>query len=110
MSPAFHASKPALTISTFSCAIACAVSRGEGVSPLANTPPVATTLDVFAPSLAKTGRDDDNEVQALRPCLVASPRTGRNAHCVPLPDLNDLVVELHTPAAAPDHVHLFLRL
>src|ERR687886_2686971 len=74
------------------------------------SPPVALTLDVFARSLAEIGRADDDDLEALRPGLVASPRTGRDAHGVPLLELDDLVVELHPPAPAQDHVHLLLRL
>src|SRR5262249_26853845 len=47
---------------------------------------------------------------ALRPGLVASPRTGRDAHRVPFLELDDLVVDLHPPAPAEDHVHLLLLL
>src|SRR5881398_3059814 len=72
------------------------------------SPPVALALDVFARSLAEIGRADDNDLESLRPGLVASPGTGRDAHRVPLLDLDDLVVELHPPAPAHDHVHLLL--
>src|SRR3954447_6004700 len=71
-------------------------------------PPVAPALDVFAASIAETGRADDDDLEALRPGLVASPRTGRDAHRVPLLELDDLVVELHPPAPAHDDVHLLL--
>src|SRR5438128_11115928 len=74
------------------------------------SPPVAPAVDVFARSLAEIGRADDDDLEALRPGLVASPRTGRDAHHVPLLELDDLVVELHPPAPAHDHVHLFLLL
>src|SRR5260370_23303099 len=74
------------------------------------TPPVALALDVFARSLAEIGRADDEDLEAPRPGLVASPRTGRDAHRVPLLELDDLVVELHPPAPAHDHVHLLLLL
>src|SRR5436305_3539764 len=74
------------------------------------SPPVALALDVFARSLAEIGRTDDDDLQALRPGLVASPRTGRDAHRVPLLELDDLVVELHPPAPAQDDVHLLLPL
>src|SRR5260370_37313589 len=74
------------------------------------TPPVALALDVFARSLAEIGRADDDDLEALRPGLVASPRTGRDAHRVPLLELDDLVVELHPPAPAEDDVHLLLPL
>src|ERR687892_859149 len=74
------------------------------------SPPVAPALDVFARSLAQIGRADDEDLEALGPGLVASPRTGRDAHRVPLLELDDLVVELHPPAPAQDHVHLLLRL
>src|SRR5437764_4335930 len=72
------------------------------------SPPVALTLDVFARSLAEIGRADDDDLEASRPGLVASPRTGRNAHRVPLLEVDDLVVELHPAAPAQDHVHLLL--
>src|SRR3954452_5378977 len=55
------------------------------------------------------GGADDEELEALRAGLVASPRTGRDAHRVPCPELDDLVVELHPPAPAHDHVDLLLR-
>src|SRR5437588_7313151 len=74
------------------------------------SPPVALAIDVFPPSLAETGRADDEDLEALRPGLVASPRTGRDAYRVPFPELDDLVVELHPPAPAQDHVHLLLLL
>src|SRR5919106_4931952 len=74
------------------------------------SPPVALALDVFARSLAEIGRADDDDLQALRPGLVASPCTGRDAHRVPLLELDDLVVELHAPAPAHDHVYLLLLL
>src|SRR2546421_3981810 len=74
------------------------------------TPPVALALDVFARSLAEIGRADDDDLEALRPGLIASPCTGRDAHGVPLFELDDLVVDLHPPASAQDHVHLLLLL
>src|SRR5918996_4257088 len=74
------------------------------------SPPVALALDVIARSLAEIGRADDEDLEAVRPGLVAAPRTGRDTHRVPLPELDDLVVELHPPAPAQDHVHLLLRL
>src|SRR5438093_9001756 len=74
------------------------------------SPPVALALDVFAPSLAETGSANDDDLEALGPGLVASPRTGRDAHRVPLLELDDLVVDLHPPAPAQDHVHLLLLL
>src|ERR671918_2945018 len=74
------------------------------------SPPVALALDVFAWSLAETGRADNDDLEALRPGLVASPRPGRDAHRVPLVEFDDLVVELHPPTPAQDHVHLLLLL
>src|ERR687895_1153669 len=74
------------------------------------SPPIAPALDVFARSLAEIGRADDEDLEALRPGLVASPCTGRDAHRVPLLELDDLVVELHPPAPAHDDVHLLLLL
>src|SRR5918995_4793770 len=74
------------------------------------SPPVALALDVFARSVAEIGRADDDDLESPGPGLVASPGTGRDAHRVPLLELDDLVVELHPPAPAQDHVHLLLRL
>src|SRR2546421_7542286 len=74
------------------------------------SPPVALPIDVFARSLAEIGRADDEDLKALRPGLVASPRTGRDAHRVPFLELDDLVVDLHPAAPAQDHVHLLLLL
>src|SRR5256714_1719063 len=71
-------------------------------------PPVALAIDVFARGLAEIGRADDEDLEALRPGLVASPRTGRDPHRVPFLELDDLVVDLHPPAPAQDHVHLLL--
>src|SRR6478609_1154314 len=76
--------------------------------PVLVSPPVAPALHVFARILAEIGRADDEDLKALRPGLVASPRTGRDAHRVPFLELEDLVVELHPPASAHDHVHLLL--
>src|SRR5205823_5605985 len=72
------------------------------------SPPVALALDVFARSLAEVGRADDDDLEALRPGLVASPRAGWDAHRVPLLEFDDLVVELHPPAPSQYHVHLLL--
>src|SRR5436190_14423192 len=74
------------------------------------SPPVALAIDVFARSLAEIGRADDEDLEALRPGLVASPRTGRDAHRVPFLELDDLVVDLHPAAPAQDHIHLLLLL
>src|SRR5438552_936304 len=74
------------------------------------SPPVALAIDIFARRLAEIGRADDEDLEALRPGLVASPRTGRDAHRVPFLELDDLVVDLHPPAPAQDHVHLLLLL
>src|SRR5438045_329003 len=74
------------------------------------SPPVALALDVFARGLAEIGRADDDDLETLGPGLVASPRTGGDAHHIPLFELDDLVVELHPPAPAHDHVHLLLLL
>src|SRR5262245_29002173 len=61
-------------------------------------PPVALAGDVFARILAEIRRADDEDLEALRPGLVASPRTGRDAHRVPFLELDDLVVDFHPPA------------
>src|SRR6266542_4000708 len=84
-------------------------SCGTSGAPLVS-PPVALAFDVFARSVAEIGRADDEDLEALRPGLVASPRTGRDAHRVPFLKLDDLVVELRPPAPAQHHVHLLLRL
>src|SRR5262249_18742976 len=55
-------------------------------------------------------RADDEDLEALGPSLVASPRTGRDAHRVPFLELDDLVVDLHPSTPAQDHVHLLLLL
>src|SRR5438876_9451550 len=74
------------------------------------SPPVALAIDVCARSLAEIGRADDKDLEALRPGLVASPRTGRDADRVPFLELDDLVVDLHPTAPAQNHVHLLLLL
>src|ERR1044072_3713218 len=74
------------------------------------SPPVALTVHVVARILAEVGRTEEEDLQALRPALVASPRAGWDAHHVPLLDRDDLVVELHPPAPAHDHVDLLLLL
>src|SRR2546423_2106599 len=84
--------------------------KRKATYPALVSPPVALALDVFARSLAEVGRADDDDLEAPRPGLVASPRTGRDAHRVPLLELDDLVVELHPPAPARDHVDLLLLL
>src|SRR5437763_7918295 len=71
-------------------------------------PPVALALDVFARSVAEVGRADDDDLEAPRPGLVASPRTRRDAHRVPLIALDDPVGELHPPARAQDRAHPLL--
>src|SRR4029079_11444083 len=58
--------------------------------------------------LAEIGGAEDEDLEALRPGLVASPCTGRDAHRVPFLELDDLVPQLHPPAPADDHVHLLL--
>src|SRR5262249_22690398 len=52
------------------------------------SPPVAPTLHVFTRILAETGRTEDEDLEALRPAFVASPRAGRYTHHVPLLDLD----------------------
>src|SRR5262249_54910854 len=84
-------------------------SCGTSGAPLVS-PPVALAFDVFARSVAEIGRADDEDLEAVRPGLVASPRTGRDAHRVPFLELDVLVVDLHAPAPAHDHVPLLLRL
>src|SRR5438445_10820038 len=74
------------------------------------SPPVALAIDIFARSLTEIGRADDEDLEAVRPGLVASPRTRWDAHRVPFLELDDLVVDLHPPAPAQDYVHLLLLL
>src|SRR2546430_9344030 len=74
------------------------------------SPPVAPAIDVFGRSLTDIRRADDEDLEARRPGLIASPRTGRDAHRVPFPELDNLVVDLHPPTPAHDHVHLLLLL
>src|SRR3954447_6285122 len=74
------------------------------------SPPVAPAVDISALSVAEMGCADDEQLESLRPGLVASPRTGRDADRVPFLELDDLAVELHPPAPAQDHVDLLLRL
>jgi hypothetical protein len=64
------------------------------------TPPVALAIDVFAWSLAEIGGADDEDLETLRPGLVASPRTGWDAHRVPFLELDDLLVELSVNGTA----------
>src|SRR5438105_3599369 len=67
------------------------------------SPPVALAIDVFARMFAEIGRADNEDLEALWPRLVASPRAGRDAHRVPFVELDDLVVDFHPPAPAQDH-------
>src|SRR4051794_35929847 len=55
-------------------------------------PPVTLALDVFARSLAEIGRADDDDLETVRPGLIAPPCTGGDAHHIPLLELDDLVV------------------
>ena len=77
---------------------ACAATGTINVqtTPLVS-PPVALTIDVFARILAEIGRADDEDLEALWPGLVASPRGGRDAHRVPFLELDDLVVDFIRP-------------
>ena len=44
---------------------------------------MALAIDIFARIIAEIGRADDEDLEALRPGLVASPHTGRNPDRVP---------------------------
>src|SRR2546421_12925440 len=59
------------------------------------SPPVALAIDIVARILAEVGRADDEDLEALWPGLVTSPRAGRDAHRVPFLELDDLVVDFH---------------
>src|SRR6476646_3916314 len=72
-------------------------------------PPVAPALDGVAWIVTEVRGADHQQLQTLGACLVAAPRSRRHAHRVPLAQLDDLVVDLHAPAAADDDVHLLLR-
>ena len=74
------------------------------------SPPVSLTLHVFPRVLAEVGRAEDEDLEALRSGPTPSPCPGRNANHIPLLDLDDLLVELHPPAAAYDHENLLLLL
>jgi ADP-ribose pyrophosphatase YjhB (NUDIX family) len=71
-------------------------------------PPVALPFDVVTPTRAEAGCSEHEQLEAVGAGFVASPRAGWNAHRVPEPDLDDLVVELHPPAPAHDDVDLLL--
>src|SRR5262249_22025637 len=73
-------------------------------------PPAAPAVDVLARVITEIGGADHENLETVGPGLVAPPGTGRDAHRVPLTELDDLVVELHSPAAPHHHVHLLLRL
>src|SRR5258708_25202843 len=73
-------------------------------------PPVSLTLHVFTRIAAEVGRAEHEDLEALRTGLVPSPCARRNAHDVPLLELDDLVVELHPPVPAHYHEHLLLLL
>src|SRR5260370_13537518 len=73
-------------------------------------PPVSLPLHVFTRIAAEVGRAEHEDLEALRTGLVPSPCARRNAHDVPLLELDDLVVELHPPVPAHYHEHLLLLL
>src|SRR5262249_16118324 len=74
------------------------------------SPPAALALHVFARILAAIRRAAAEHLEAVRTGLVAPTGSRRDAHSVPLPELDDLVVEFHPAAPAHDDVHLLLRL
>jgi len=51
----------------------------------------AAVLDLHRHAFAEIGRAEDEDLQTVRPGLVASPRAGRDAHRVPFLELDDLV-------------------
>src|ERR1700752_1915208 len=89
-------------------------TRGSGLlRPLLRglvSPPIALSVDVSTPTVAETRRSGHDQLETVGAGFVASPRSGRDAHRVPFPELDDLVVELHPSAPAHDDVHLFLHL
>src|SRR5213076_1499663 len=97
-----------VTASMSSAGLRCGPRRSNVRTTPIVSPPVALAIDVFARILAEVGRADDEDLEALWPGLVASPRAGRDAHRVPFSELDDLVVDFHPPAPAQDHVHLLL--
>src|ERR1700742_4209054 len=74
------------------------------------SPPVSLTLHISPRVLAQVGRTEDDDLKAVRPGLVPSPCTRRDAHDVQLPDVDDLVIELHPSAPVNDHEDLLLLL
>src|SRR4029077_3097408 len=74
------------------------------------SPPAAPTFHVCARIVSEIRRTEDEDLEAVRPALVGSPHGGGDEHHVQLLDVDDLVVELHAPAPAHDHIHLLLRL
>src|SRR6478609_1309461 len=107
MSRRLNACAHAWTMATVSCAIATPVSSSRK-GPRSATPTVAGPLDIVARSVAEMWCADYEDLEAVRAGLVAAPGSRRDAHRIPLHDLDDLVVELHPAAAAHHHVHLFL--
>src|SRR4029453_6684944 len=97
-----------VTVSVSSAWVALRPRRSNARTTPLVSPPVALAIDVFARILAEVGRADDEDLEALWPGLVASPRAGGEAHRVPFFELDDLVVDFHPPAPAQDHVHLLL--
>src|SRR4051794_10172229 len=105
----FWRMRASLSLSPMACTAAYSGER-RARRPARSAPPAGLHLDVLAHSLAEIGGAEGDDLEALRAALVASPCTGRDAHHVPLLELDDLVVDLHTPAPAHDHVHLLLLL
>src|SRR3954447_21351355 len=66
-------------------------TTAPGATPLVG-PPAALPVHVSARVLTEVGRADDEDLEALWPSFVSSPRAGRHTHRVPLFELDDLVV------------------
>ncbi len=82
--------------------------RRTGVAPVALVgPPTPLAVDVDARVVAEIRCAEHEELETIRPCFEAAPHAGRHAYCVPLRDVDDVVVELH-PAAAADEDENFL--
>src|SRR5437764_978778 len=95
------------SLSPIACTAAYSGER-KATRPVASAPPAGLHFSVLARRLPGVGRPEHDVLEPLAPRLVASPRAGRDAHRVPLRELDDLVVELHPAAPAQDHVDLLL--
>src|SRR2546421_9893922 len=59
------------------------------------SPPAALAIHIVARILAEVGRADDEDLEALSPGLVTSPRAARQPHRGPFRCLDDPLLGLH---------------